>query len=172
MKKIQRDLGITTILVTHDQADAFAVGDRIVVIHKGKVIQVGEPKELYEEPADLFIASFIGDPPMNILDWSIVKSIEGLDLIRIPEGSKIGIRPDEASASVEEARAKYRLKGTVEFVETAGSRDYAIINVSGHMVKALVKPGDSLKPGDTAHIALKRLYIFSPDGSRIATLRE
>jgi multiple sugar transport system ATP-binding protein len=68
LKHFQRNLGTTTIYVTHDQAEAMGLGDRIAVLNQGKVIQVGTPHEIYGRPMDTFVATFIGSPPMNLVD--------------------------------------------------------------------------------------------------------
>jgi multiple sugar transport system ATP-binding protein len=68
LQRFQRSLGITTIFVTHDQIEAMGLGDRIAVMNAGKVRQVGTPDEIYSDPADTFVATFLGSPPMNMLD--------------------------------------------------------------------------------------------------------
>jgi multiple sugar transport system ATP-binding protein len=68
LKQFQRGLGTTTIYVTHDQAEAMGLGDRIAVLNQGKVCQVGTPQEIYIHPTDTFVASFIGSPPMNLVE--------------------------------------------------------------------------------------------------------
>jgi multiple sugar transport system ATP-binding protein len=68
IKEFQRDIGTTTIYVTHDQVEAMGLGDRIVVLEHGKVRQIGTPSEIYEDPADTFVATFLGAPPMNLLE--------------------------------------------------------------------------------------------------------
>jgi multiple sugar transport system ATP-binding protein len=68
LKQFQHQLGTTTIYVTHDQAEAMGLGDRIAVLNQGKVIQIGTPQEIYERPSDVFVATFIGSPPMNLVE--------------------------------------------------------------------------------------------------------
>ena len=68
LQELQRNIGITTIYVTHDQVEAMGLGDRIVVMNKGKVRQIGTPREVYNEPADTFVATFVGSPPMNLTE--------------------------------------------------------------------------------------------------------
>jgi multiple sugar transport system ATP-binding protein len=68
LKHFQRNLGTTTIYVTHDQAEAMGLGDRIAVLNQGKVIQIGTPQEIYGRPMDIFVATFIGSPPMNLVE--------------------------------------------------------------------------------------------------------
>src|SRR5262249_40976034 len=69
--KLQERLGVTTFYVTHDQVEALSMGDRIVVMRGGRVQQVGSPTELYEQPTNAYVASFIGSPPMNFLDGRV-----------------------------------------------------------------------------------------------------
>ena len=68
LKKFQQQIGVTTIFVTHDQVEAMGLGDRIAVLHEGRLRQIGTPKEIYDDPADTFVAGFIGTPPMNFLE--------------------------------------------------------------------------------------------------------
>lgn len=68
LQRFQRQLGITTIFVTHDQIEAMGLGDRIVVMYQGRVRQIGTPQDIYHEPADTFVATFLGSPPMNLLE--------------------------------------------------------------------------------------------------------
>jgi multiple sugar transport system ATP-binding protein len=68
LKRFQRKLGTTTVYVTHDQAEAMGLGDRIAVLNKGKVCQIGTPEEIYRRPANIFVATFIGSPPMNLIE--------------------------------------------------------------------------------------------------------
>ena len=68
LKKFQRQIGVTTIFVTHDQVEAMGLGDRIAILHQGRLRQIGTPEEIYHDPADTFIAGFIGTPPMNFLE--------------------------------------------------------------------------------------------------------
>ncbi len=71
LKRLQRELGITTIYVTHDQAEAMTMADKIVVLKDGRIQQIGRPEELYNKPANVFVAGFIGAPPMNFMDASV-----------------------------------------------------------------------------------------------------
>ncbi len=72
LEQFHKNVGTTTIYVTHDQIEAMALGDRVVVLHQGVVRQIGTPKEVYEDPADTFVATFLGSPPMNLLEFSDV----------------------------------------------------------------------------------------------------
>jgi multiple sugar transport system ATP-binding protein len=79
LQQFQRRIGTTTIYVTHDQIEAMGLGDRVAVLHAGKIRQIGTPEEIYAEPTDTFVATFIGAPPMNLIEQ---------------DGAIIGIRPE------------------------------------------------------------------------------
>ncbi len=97
IKDLQKSLGITTIYVTHDQSEALTMSDRIGVMSKSRVVQVGSPTEIYERPADLFVTTFIGES--NLLDAKVEKAArEGLDLI-LPDGSRVPAPPREGLAA-------------------------------------------------------------------------
>ncbi len=76
LKKLQRDLGITTVFVTHDQAEALALADRIAVMESGKLRQLGTPREVFARPVNTFVANFIGSTPMNLLPGVVTSSAE------------------------------------------------------------------------------------------------
>jgi multiple sugar transport system ATP-binding protein len=140
--RLQRRLGITTIYVTHDQTEAMTLGDRVCVLRKGVIQQVASPRELYEQPVNLFVAGFIGSPPMNFLpaklkggvlstpfgDIAMPKHASGLgdkDLVLV------GIRPeafDDASL-VDEAKKPYgtTFRARVDVTEWLGDSQFAYI---------------------------------------------
>src|SRR5437764_11400039 len=78
IKKIQSDLGVTTIYVTHDQVEAMTMGDRVAVMRKGELQQVASPEELYDKPVNLFVGGFIGSPAMNMLEARVERGDGGV----------------------------------------------------------------------------------------------
>jgi multiple sugar transport system ATP-binding protein len=142
--RLQDDLGVTTIYVTHDQVEAMTMGDRVAVMRKGELQQVAAPQELYDRPVNLFVGGFIGSPAMNMVEASLSAANGGLSaetggqslalgsevldvrpgLTRF-EGKKVvlGIRPEDLEdASIEpDAPSDRRLRGTVELTEALGS---------------------------------------------------
>ncbi len=141
--RLQRDLAVTTIYVTHDQVEAMTMGDRVAVLKDGHLQQVGAPQHLYDEPTNVFVAAFIGSPSMNLYDGVVTldgdKSVQiGSQRVALaPEtlekhpglqpydGQRVvvGIRPEdfEDAAIVTDAPPDRRLKGTVRLVEALGS---------------------------------------------------
>jgi multiple sugar transport system ATP-binding protein len=142
--RLQHELGVTTIYVTHDQVEAMTMGDRVAVMRKGVLQQVDTPQSLYEHPTNLFVAGFIGSPAMNMMEASLVPADGGLavklagfqlpvpdetlterpDLRRF-EGEKVvvGIRPEdmEDASLVSDAPPERRISSTVELREALGS---------------------------------------------------
>jgi len=143
ISRLQRRLGITTVYVTHDQTEAMTLGDRIAVLRKGVMQQVGTPHELYDTPANLFVAGFIGSPPMNFLPATVegnqVKMPFGT--VTIPEAKAkaaqgkglliAGIRPEhfEDAAVMEAGKATggQTFRETVDVVEWLGNQAFAYI---------------------------------------------
>jgi multiple sugar transport system ATP-binding protein len=102
IKHLQDELGITTIYVTHDQIEAMTLADRVAVMNKGVIRQLSSPEALYDDPADLFVAGFIGSPPMNLLRGDLDDGAFVAPGIRVPgvaRGSRagvvLGVRPDD-----------------------------------------------------------------------------
>jgi multiple sugar transport system ATP-binding protein len=142
--RIQHDLGVTTIYVTHDQVEAMTMGDRVAVIRKGTLQQVDTPQTLYEQPVNLFVAGFIGSPAMNLFEATLSDSGDGMTVefggFRMPIPQEVlsargrlrefagrtvvlGIRPEdmEDAALVSEPRPERRISSTVELREALGS---------------------------------------------------
>jgi multiple sugar transport system ATP-binding protein len=142
--KLQHDLGVTTLYVTHDQVEAMTMGSRVAVMRKGELQQVADPQTLYDEPVNLFVGGFIGSPAMNMLEAKLERSngtvtaVAGTQRVHLDdetlsarpglkayEGKRIilGIRPEdlEDATLVRDAPADKRLKGTVELREALGS---------------------------------------------------
>jgi multiple sugar transport system ATP-binding protein len=152
ISRLQDDLGTTTIYVTHDQVEAMTMGDRIAVMRKGELQQVGQPQDLYDTPVNLFVGGFIGSPAMNMFearlardDGSLAVDIGGQTLalgadaldarpaLRAYDGKSVvlGIRPEhiEDAALVTDAPADRRLRGTVALTEALGSEIVAHISI-------------------------------------------
>jgi multiple sugar transport system ATP-binding protein len=143
ISRMQRRLGVTTVYVTHDQTEAMTLGDRVAVLKKGILQQLGSPRELYEQPINLFVAGFIGSPPMNLLPATVHGDKVELPLVtvdlpehvrgKVPEDKLLiaGIRPEyfaDASVVDPEKLAKgATFRTTIDVVEWLGNEAYAYI---------------------------------------------
>jgi multiple sugar transport system ATP-binding protein len=141
--RMQRRLGITTVYVTHDQVEAMTLGDRVAVMRKGILQQVASPRELYEQPVNLFVAGFIGSPPMNFLPAAVRGDRLELPFLSLPLTNEIkssigdrtlliaGIRPEHfADASLVEDHKKHRgvtFQAEIDVTEWLGAEQYAFI---------------------------------------------
>ena len=106
LQRFQKRIGTTTVYVTHDQVEAMAMGDRVGILDGGKVRQIGEPAEVYDDPADTFVATFLGSPPMNLVER---------------ENVIVGFRPEHFRPAAEGVPAAARLRYRVELSEYLGS---------------------------------------------------
>ena len=155
--RLQRDLATTTVYVTHDQVEAMTMADKIVVLDKGSVAQIGTPLELYNKPNGLFVASFIGSPTMNL--------IKGQPAAK--RGAEtIGVRPEHAdiSTSAGEWPAKVRL------AEHLGSDTFVHAEADGIGPLTLRLEGEApLAPGQTIYVTPREAHLhrFDKDGRRI-----
>jgi multiple sugar transport system ATP-binding protein len=143
ISRMQRRLGVTTVYVTHDQTEAMTLGDRVAVLKKGILQQLGSPRELYEQPVNLFVAGFIGSPPMNFLPATVHGDKVELPFVtvdlpehvrgKVPEDKLLiaGIRPEyfaDASVVDPEKLAKgATFRTTIDVVEWLGNEAYAYI---------------------------------------------
>jgi multiple sugar transport system ATP-binding protein len=178
LKNLQRKLGITTIYVSHDQVEAMTLGDRIAVLNKGKLEQIGSSNELYEKPINPFVATFIGSPPMNLIDTNFIEE-NGIyyiflanKKIRMPERLKsdfvklnkniciFGIRPEHIKISP--TQKDTTLKAQILFVEPLGKELLLQISIDKNKLFILT-PEKSLKEGDIINIEfdIDKAHIFS-----------
>ncbi|WP_227379339.1 ABC transporter ATP-binding protein [Haladaptatus halobius] len=147
LSRIHSELGITTIYVTHDQEEAMTMSDRIVILNGGALQQVGEPKEVYYQPTNLFVADFIGSPSMNFLDveldggnrlindgsFDFQVSDEFVDTLKSVSDSTqftFGVRPENIRIDENIADSK-AVKTTVEVVEVIGSDNFIYLDLDG-----------------------------------------
>src|SRR5690625_5209599 len=139
--RLQRRLGTTTVYVTHDQTEAMTLGDRVAVLRKGELQQVASPRGLYDEPVNLFVAGFIGSPPMNFLPGEISDGVLHLPIVDVPldEGLKsavgdrnlviVGIRPDafHESETSTETESGIEFTADIDVTEWLGEALYAYV---------------------------------------------
>jgi ABC-type sugar transport system ATPase subunit len=177
IKLLHRELGMTSVFVTHDQTEAMTLADRIVCLQGGGIAQVGTPEDLYSRPANVFVASFIGSPQINLLPATVSKG--GLKLadgqmiktakpVAVEEGRSVlvGLRPEDLT---DESRVSSMSKPqSVKFdylvPETLGSDTYLIGDIAGTRVTARCAPVTRPKSGAklTLHADTNHLHLFDP----------
>ena len=175
ISKLHKELGVTTIYVTHDQVEAMTLADRIVVLNEGRIIQIGSPHKLYNYPENLFVAEFIGTPKMNILNCIKKEGYIYLDKnkktnikTKKENISKLGIRPDNIEICKYE---KNILSGLIKFCEYLGSEQYVYVDCGINDGLIIVKLDPNIKVVLNEKVALKfnsnSMHFFSKEGLRL-----
>jgi multiple sugar transport system ATP-binding protein len=180
LEDMLRKLGATTIYVTHDQVESMAMADRIAVMDKGLIQQIGTPKEIYSHPYNDFVAGFIGEPPMNFTNCDLIKVADSLHLksesfdIKLNQDEigkitkykgkpqvKIGIRPEDVSVC--SASTKNSVGVKVDFVEVQGERNIITLALAaGEIFLVITAPDIKPQIGSTIHVLFDQnhLHIF------------
>ncbi len=178
IKRLQLELGITSIYVTHDQVEAMTMADRIAVIQNGILQAYCSPDELYDQPQTLFIAGFVGNPPMNFLDVTVVQEDgtyharrPGFDAVVTPSrGARaagqgeviLGSRPEDITVSRTAMPGAFQAE--VYVVEPLGRDDLVTVRFDGAELHVLVDPAMDLQMGESVYVALdgERVQFFDP----------
>ncbi|MEO8758922.1 MAG: sn-glycerol-3-phosphate ABC transporter ATP-binding protein UgpC [Devosia sp.] len=183
IKRLHDRLGTSIVYVTHDQIEAMTLGTKVAVMKSGVIQQIADPQTIYEKPANMFVAGFIGSPTMNFLRGTLERSGETLGLrhgdalLSLPgleqdvnayAGKKVvaGIRPESFHSGAGEGT----LSGTVDVVEPTGPDTMVILSVGGQLLTARLGSRDRPKLGDAMTLALDTaaINLFDPDsGDRI-----
>jgi len=190
IKRLHKRMGVTSIYVTHDQIEAMTLADRIVVMNGGRVEQVGTPMELFLKPANAFVASFLGSPPMNLLRATVV-SMDGepkarIDaagaetaILRLPKTSGtslradqrilVGLRPEHVAVGMDASADVQEIAATVDLLEPLGSEALLHTRISGQPIVAKIEtPADveTLLQIGRLQIPVGRLHVFDAESGR------
>ncbi len=180
--RLHKRVGRTTVYVTHDQVEAMTMADRVVVMRTGLIQQIGPPDEVYRRPANRFVASFVGSPPMNILDGRIETAngsrrfvgpvpveLPGLAAASLADGpAAVGIRPEELLLSAESTPGSF--PAVIELVEPVGADIFLTANVEGGAVVTIrVDAETKVAEGATVQlqVAPGATRLFDADGDRV-----
>ena len=174
LKKLQRALKITTIYVTHDQVEAMVLADRIAIMNKGKIMQVGTPDEIYNKPANRFVAHFIGSPPMNFFEGIVEEDGVNAGFAKIPfknipveligKRVVVGIRPSDISLSP--IASSIQVRGHIILVENLGGEYILHVDVGGVILRAISK----IRPVNNEvllYLDQNGLHLFGEDEKRL-----
>ncbi|BAY86259.1 ABC transporter-like protein [Calothrix parasitica NIES-267] len=184
LKQLHQNIGITTVYVTHDQVEAMTLADKIVVLSGGRIQQIGEPQSIYALPANRMVATFLGNPPMNIIPAKYTSTGFDVDsqVLTIPENIKqklrlsqgqnidLGIRPEDIQIS-DESQAEI-LQVEVKLVEPLGRETLIRVAVlgTGIILNVQISGNIRFRPGDKLNLQLdvQKIFIFdSASGDRL-----
>ena len=178
LKRLQRELGVTTVFVTHDQSEALAMADQIAVMEQGRIRQLGTPSEIFRRPSNTFVANFIGSTPMNMLPGELRGGTLHVGSQSVPHAADAGwpagsgsdgevsvaFRPEYARVGGE---GPLRFEGTVETLENLGASVLVTTRTGDvHRVQAVVPEGEEVDVGATVQVAPVpgRLLIYDAEG--------
>lgn len=154
LKEVQREFGITTIYVTHDQSEALSISDRVAIMGNSAIHQVGTPKEIYASPSDEFTATFIGSPPLNVLDIRVsggISSPIALSLDGLTDGEfRVGIRPERVIIGTGPNEAE------ITAFEYAGRETIIYLKVGGVEIRSILFDAGSLKIGQKVRFDVQK----------------
>jgi multiple sugar transport system ATP-binding protein len=180
LKKLHQELKITTIYVTHDQAEAMSLSERIAVIYQGEIQQCGTPHEVYFSPANIFVGGFIGSPPMNFIHAKVENlhplTIDCNGVILLPEVEAlpasdlviIGIRPEDILISGK--RSERSIEVTIAVIEPSGSFNWVDVQWNGTEMRGMAKAEVKLRTGEKvfAEFPVDKIVLFDADtGKRL-----
>jgi len=201
LSSLHAELGATMVYVTHDQIEAMTMASRIVVLNSGQVEQIGSPLELYGNPANFFVAGFIGAPRMNFVDAQVVEasacttsvSAPGLSVITLPtvsdadvrigENVSIGIRPEHLRFTSQDAVSAHTIQAKVRLIEHLGRETILYADASPLQARGSdsgtgnltmqVNETVSIAPGESINIGfdIRDAYLFAPNGRTITPRR-
>ncbi len=159
---LHKRLANTMVYVTHDQIEAMTLADKIVVLRSGRVEQVGTPRDLYNNPANVFVAQFIGSPKMNILPGAFVKERLSANGIEVPAGKVVGMRPEHLHVAGADDAV---LNGRVVLAEYTGAGSLLHVDVGGGETVLVTHEGQDEPPnGDNIALGIARenVHILTP----------
>ncbi len=160
LKRIQRELGATILYVTHDQVEAMTMATRIAVIRDGRIVQVGTPRDIYERPRNVYVATRLGSPAINLLPPHL------LPAPGMPAGTAtLGVRTEHVRIRL--ATDGREPSASVKWIEHLGDRNHLHVAVNGHQVVTLAEPDAELVVGDDVHVELTSPLYFGADGERL-----
>ena len=159
LKRIQADIDATLLYVTHDQIEAMTMADRIGILDNGRLIQTGKPREIYTDPRNIYVATRLGQPTINLVPEGL------LELGSVPAGTKtVGVRTEH----VEIRRvAKDKAQGIVNWVEHLGDQNHLHVSVGDHALVTLADPQSDLKRDDSVNVQVTKPLFFGADGERM-----
>lgn len=179
LKKLQKQLGVTTVYVTHDQVEAMTMGDKVAIMNEGILQQVGTPDDIYSRPANVFVAGFIGSPPTNFFDCKLLVGepckLDSKEFAYpLPEDVAeavnqctsesciLGIRPQDIIVYKEASKTKELIKSVLDVVEPLGDTMILDLKIGEYLIKAVVDPDFKTEIGEELWLEIPptKIHVF------------
>jgi ABC-type sugar transport system ATPase subunit len=183
IKRLHLDLGYTMLYVTHDQEEAMALADRIAIMNQGSIVQIGTPQEVFHHPVNMYVAGFVGEPPMNFLDCQAAQEGGSLQLAfngnklplpadigestgrkALPRDVVVGIRPFYIDVAAERS-VRHTLQASVFVVEPLGDSTVISVTANNTRMQVVTGPDSMVKGGDTLWLGLDPAHMLLFDRS-------
>jgi multiple sugar transport system ATP-binding protein len=163
LRRLQRSLGVTAVYVTHDQEEAMTIADRIAVFMEGRIVQIGTPRQIFQQPATVAVAGFIGTPPMNLLDAELADGVVRVAGVPLAvEGHRgvardvvLGVRPGDLRIAADGLPAR------VDVVEDLGDSTVVYLDMNGQRIKLKAESGTALAEGQQVRLG------FAPSAAHL-----
>jgi multiple sugar transport system ATP-binding protein len=165
LKRIQQDLGATLLYVTHDQTEALTLATRVGVLEQGQLVQLGTPRQIYEDPVSSYVASRLGAPRINLVPRSVLGTLAAPQ-----QAATVGIRSEHLSLEKNHATPNDRRPGAkVLRVERLSDRHLVHVALEGSDKELICAPAENtgLEPGDSVHLQVRHAFWFDAEGQRI-----
>jgi inositol-phosphate transport system ATP-binding protein len=173
IRRIQRETGITAILVTHDQVEAMSMCDRIALMRDGKIVQLDTPEQMYVNPCSQFVAGFLGNPPISflpavvgdVLSFGHDQTLARPSALEVSEEVVVGIRPEHFGP-----QHGIGLQGEVTFIETQGREVLIDVRLDGGgEIRSILPAGEPIRAGQRINwgVATESILAFAPNGDRL-----
>jgi multiple sugar transport system ATP-binding protein len=163
LKRIQQELGATILYVTHDQIEAMTMANRIGILSAGRLVQIGTPREIYEDPSNIYVAARLGQPAINLFPAGLLPDE------RTPAAARtIGARTEHFRIARAPSGKSHAM---VDWVEHLGDQTHLHVTIDGHKLVTLVDSSEELSAGDAVTIELLSPLYFDDTGRRIAGAR-
>lgn len=169
LKRLHGEVPVTTVYVTHDQEEAMVLSDRMAVLYQGEIQQCGPPLEVYKRPANLFVAGFIGSPPMNLIEGRLLRGVPPFDSLLKRFGEReivAGVRPPDVA--VETQGREGDLEAEVTLVEATGTDRWVDGLWKGKLLKGRARPDAAITPGAACffRISPDSLHLFDGESGQ------
>jgi multiple sugar transport system ATP-binding protein len=159
LKRIQREFGTTILYVTHDQVEAMTMADRIGVMNEGALIQVGTPRQIYEQPNSAYVAGRLGMPAINLIPAGLL----GIDAAP-SQARTVGLRTEHIRISLADRPGP---RAEVQWVEHLGDQNHVHLKLAAHSLVTLADPAQQLRAGDQVSIEFTEPLYFDEAGKRV-----
>jgi multiple sugar transport system ATP-binding protein len=184
LKRLVREIGVTTVYVTHDQSEALALADRMAVMEAGRIRQLGTPTEVFQRPANVFVAAFIGSTPMNLIPATVLAGRLQVGPVRVPapepaadgaldgQDVTLGARPEYVT--VERAEVADGIPGTVAVIENLGASLLVSVECDGQTIQAVTPEGAAPAIGEQVWLRVdtRRALLYDPEDGELIGAEE